>query len=193
MLQLGLAGAVFGVDPADIGELSISNVQRLLFSPSEQIREVQDVLVKLSGDAADLQVARSTSLAVVNNLLTRLSDRAGVPKETLFPVLPSALQAEQQLFERLQRRLSPDGAALGRRSAGTAAAGHAAQAPARPADAAAASQPAEAPAASTADGHSPMPLAPAAEPDTADVVEHQTLQTVRSGQVNMVELSTAAR
>ena len=107
--QLGLAAAILGVEPQDIGEVSAASAQKLLLNPSAQIRELQAVLAKLAGDAGDLSVIRSVSMQVASNLVERLSVRAEVPRDTLFPMLPRALQAEQQLFERnVAPRLTPE-------------------------------------------------------------------------------------
>ena len=107
--QVSLAAAILGTDPKDTFELSFDSVRALTLNPSSQLRELQDVLVKLSGNAADLTVARSATLQVAGNMLARVSQRVGVPTETLFPGLPAILSAEQQMFnDTISRRLTPE-------------------------------------------------------------------------------------
>jgi hypothetical protein len=105
--QLGLAAAILGTDPKDTFELSLDSVRAIVTNPSAQLRELQDVVMKLSGNAADLTVARPAALQVANNLLDRAAVRAAVPRDTLFPGLPEVLRTEQQLFDdAVTRRLS---------------------------------------------------------------------------------------
>jgi hypothetical protein len=106
--QVSLAGAIVGTDAIrDIGDVSFASVQQLLFSPSAQVREMQDVLRHLAGNSADLTVMRSVALALVNNLVDRMSVRVAVPREQLFPGLQQALHAERNSFEQaVGRQLS---------------------------------------------------------------------------------------
>lgn len=105
--QVSLAAAILGTDAADIGEVSPANIQHLLFSPSEQVRELQDVLRQLAGNSVDLAVTRNTALTLVNNLVDQVCERVAVPREQLFPVLPQALRAERAVFKQaVGRQLS---------------------------------------------------------------------------------------
>jgi hypothetical protein len=91
-VQIGLAATVLGVDPQDLDSLSLQGIQRLLFSPSQQVQELAGVLSDLSRNEADSAVARETATKVVGNLLDVFSERAGVSRATLFPLLPRGLQ-----------------------------------------------------------------------------------------------------
>jgi hypothetical protein len=91
-VQIGLAATVLGVDPQDLESLSLQGIQRLLFSPNQQVQELAAVLSDLSRNEADSAVARETATKVVGNMLDVFSERAGVSRATLFPLLPRALQ-----------------------------------------------------------------------------------------------------
>jgi hypothetical protein len=90
--RLGLVSSVLGTDVRQV-EASFRSIQKLLFSPGSHAQEVQQVLANLSGNSADLAVVQETSREVVSNIMDRLSARASVPREALFPATERILQA----------------------------------------------------------------------------------------------------
>ena len=82
-------------------QVSFANVIAVFSSPSEQIRELTNVLGTLTGNAADLGVARGVSQDVIARLLASLAERGGLPVETLFPLLPAAMALEERVYSRI--------------------------------------------------------------------------------------------
>ena len=82
-------------------QVSFANVISVFSSPSEQIRELTNVLGTLTGNAADLSVARGVSQDVIARLLASLAERGGLPVETLFPLLPAAMALEERVYSRI--------------------------------------------------------------------------------------------
>ncbi len=89
-----LATGLLGLDKADLEDPSWSTVNRLLLSPTEQARELQQALGSIAGSEGNSQAVRSITSDVMQQLMDRLAGRAGVPVDTLFPgVRPLLMQA----------------------------------------------------------------------------------------------------
>jgi hypothetical protein len=114
VLQVALAGAIIGTEPEVLGELNFESVTRLFLQPSKQIQDLQQVLLKVSGNAADVTVVRHTAIEVAQRLAAMMSERAGVPVQTLFPVLPQLQDAERQTFNAYKRRILSRDSSLAR-------------------------------------------------------------------------------
>lgn len=92
-MQLKLAAAIFGVDPAQLGNFDLSTARSLLFNPSSQLQELQSTLQSISNRNADATVVRETAVEIFQKIAQKLATRGGVEVTQLFPVLPSILRA----------------------------------------------------------------------------------------------------
>ncbi|PSC74696.1 alanine-glyoxylate transaminase [Micractinium conductrix] len=109
-----LAAGLLGVQPADLEAPDVRLLQRLLLSPSEQVRELQSALALLvgGGGAQDPAAARAQSAEmagqVADELMCRAAERLGVDPDTLFPMRRSLLAlAVQQAPAAAQQPAAP--------------------------------------------------------------------------------------
>ncbi|KAL4853737.1 hypothetical protein ACK3TF_005338 [Chlorella vulgaris] len=101
-----LAAGLLGVQPRELEAPDTRLLQQLLFSPNEQVQELQAALAILSsgsgnssGSQADTVVVQEMTAQVVDALMARAAQRLGVPPATLFPMrgaMLSVLQRPQQ-------------------------------------------------------------------------------------------------
>lgn len=94
-MQLKLAGAIFGVEPSQLGNFDLATARELLFNPTTQLQDLQATLQRVANNNADAAVVRSTAGAIAQRVAEKLAARGGVPVTQLFPVLPSLLQTSQ--------------------------------------------------------------------------------------------------
>jgi hypothetical protein len=94
--QLGLLSAILGTEVRNLGleEVSFASIQQLVFNPGAQLQDVQQVLANLAGNPADLAVVQQTSEQVISNIMHRISMRAGVSQEDLFPGVSRLFQTD---------------------------------------------------------------------------------------------------
>jgi hypothetical protein len=95
------------VQPRELEAPDTRLLQQLLFSPNEQVQELQAALAILSsgsgnssGSQADTVVVQEMTAQVVDALMARAAQRLGVPPATLFPMrgaMLSVLQRPQPL------------------------------------------------------------------------------------------------
>lgn len=108
---LELAAGLLGVQPSELEAPDASLIQLLLFSPNEQVRELQSALSILTGSSSsdgsggfngDAATAREMTAQVVDALMGRAAERLSVESDTLFPMRRSIVNfllqqpAEQQ-------------------------------------------------------------------------------------------------
>jgi len=82
---IGLAATVLGVAPADLDSPGLDRTLAVLLNPTQQQREVQDVLARLAAGEDGAEVAQDIAEQVMDTLVTITAERAGVPVSTLFP------------------------------------------------------------------------------------------------------------
>eukprot|EP00798_Chlamydomonas_sp_ICE-L_P020473 gene20473-27261_t len=101
-----LTASLTGTDAKELEDPTADEVLRLLFNPTEQINELRQALSTVAGDSGTSKALNEIASEVVEKLASKQAERAGVPAETLFPLLPS--------FRRLvARRLQAGGATGG--------------------------------------------------------------------------------
>ncbi|KAG2430848.1 hypothetical protein HXX76_009822 [Chlamydomonas incerta] len=83
-----LAASVLGVDAAALEEPSLNSVLQLASSPSDQVRELANVLGNVAGgsNGKNLMTATEVAVEVVDRLAEQQAGRVGVPADTLFPL-----------------------------------------------------------------------------------------------------------
>lgn len=92
-MQLRLAGAIFGVDTALLGNFDLSTARTFLFKPSSQLQELQTTLLAISNNNADTEVVGETAAEIAQKVAQKLATRGGISVQQLFPMLPSILQS----------------------------------------------------------------------------------------------------
>ncbi|KAG2445070.1 hypothetical protein HYH02_008937 [Chlamydomonas schloesseri] len=85
-----LAASVLGVEPSALEDPSLNSLLQLASSPSDQVRELANVLgnVAGAGSGKNLMTATEVAVEVVDKLAEQQAGRVGVPADTLFPLWP---------------------------------------------------------------------------------------------------------
>ena len=91
-MQLRLAGAIFGVEPSQLGNFDLATARALIFNPTSQLRDLQGTLQRLASSGADSAVARDTAAKIAERVAERVAARGGMQAAQLFPMLPSVLR-----------------------------------------------------------------------------------------------------